>query len=48
VPFSDPDQNGDQSDALGFSIPYFLGIKNGNNPYLQYDGKFPGCYGQKC
>ena len=42
VPFLDPDQNGDQSDALSFAIPYFLGVTIDNNPIFTFDGKFPG------
>jgi len=42
VSFLDPDQNGDQSDALTFAIPYYLGVKIDNDDYLKFDDKFPG------
>ena len=42
VSFLDPDQNGDQSDALTFAVPYYLGVKIQNDDYLKFGGKFPG------
>jgi len=42
VSFTDPNQNGDISDAITFAIPYFLGVKIDGHSYLKFDGKFPG------
>ena len=42
VSFLDPDQNGGQSDALTFAVPYYLGVKIQNDDYFTSDGKFPG------
>jgi len=42
VPLSDPNLDGDLSDSLSFAIPYYLSVKIDNEPYLVFDGKFPG------
>jgi hypothetical protein len=41
VPFSDPDENGDLSDGLTFSIPYYLGIRVESDTYMKEGGKLP-------
>jgi hypothetical protein len=41
VPFSDPDENGDLSDGLTFSIPYCLGIRVEGDTYMKEGGKLP-------
>ena len=41
TPFDDPDNNGDTSDALTFTQPYYLGIQvKGDSSYITFEGKF--------
>ena len=40
VPFADPDENPNTSNGLSFAIPYYLGIKIGQDDYFKVNGKF--------
>ncbi|KPA14831.1 conserved hypothetical protein, secreted, partial [Candidatus Magnetomorum sp. HK-1] len=48
VLFKDPNSDGDQTDALSFSIPYYLGIMIDNNDYMTVNGKFPSLSAAAC
>lgn len=40
TPLNDPDKNGDTSDALTFTQPYYLGIQvKGDSSYITFEGK---------
>ncbi len=41
VPFSNPDGDAETADALGFSSPYFLGIRVNGDNFMLSQGKLP-------